>query len=133
MTMSGTKRVLLGVSLTVALSSGVAPGLLMAGDEENPIPPSKAAAIKPDAPAPGLTERERWLLDRVDQLERRVADLESKRDPAAASAAGAPAAEPVSANTAMSAVAVANPGITHTSNTANSNSLPNESVAVCGA
>jgi Putative beta-barrel porin-2, OmpL-like. bbp2 len=131
MTMSGTKRVLLGVSLAVALSSGVAPGLLMAGDEEKPHP-SKATPVKLDAPAPGLTERERWLLDRVDQLERRVADLESKRDPAAASAAVAPAAEPVSANTAMSAVAVANPGITHTSNTANSNSLPNESVAVGG-
>src|SRR5438105_2008803 len=40
-------------------------------------PPAKRVAAKVDAPAP-LTERERWLLDRVEELEKRVADLESK-------------------------------------------------------
>ncbi|HET6931855.1 MAG TPA: outer membrane beta-barrel protein [Candidatus Acidoferrum sp.] len=36
---------------------------------------SKPAESKPEA---GLTDRERWLLERVEQLEKRVADLESK-------------------------------------------------------
>jgi len=42
-----------------------------------------------DAPAP-LTERERWLLDRVEQLEKRVADLESKGRDAEAPASAPP-------------------------------------------
>lgn len=111
MTLFGRKRVLLWVSLTVALSSGVAPGLLIAGDEEKASPPAKAAPIKPDAPSPGLTERERWLLDRVEQLEKRVADLESKGNPTAVRAADASPAQPVSANAATSAVAAATPSI----------------------
>ncbi len=40
---------------------------------------SAASAAKPEAPAP-LTERERMLLDRVEQLERRVEELEMKSD-----------------------------------------------------
>jgi hypothetical protein len=36
------------------------------------------SATKVDAPAPGLTERERWLLERVEQLEKRVSELEAK-------------------------------------------------------
>ena len=42
---------------------------------------SKTATVKPapeSKPEAGLTERERWLLERVEQLEKRVADLESK-------------------------------------------------------
>src|SRR6267143_797337 len=132
MTMFGKKRVLLGVSLAVALSSGVAPGLLMAGDEEKPNPPSKAAPIKPDAPAPGLTERERWLLERVDQLEKRVADLESRGNAASASAAGASAAQPASANAAASAIAVGTPSVSAGATTPNSDSLSNERAAVGG-
>ena len=46
-------------------------------------PPAKPA-VKVEAPAP-LTERERRLLDRVEQLEKRVADLEGKAQPVAAS------------------------------------------------
>src|SRR5438128_1328057 len=38
-------------------------------------PPAKRVAAKVDAPAP-LTERERWLLDRVEELEKRVADVD---------------------------------------------------------
>src|SRR5690348_5551157 len=64
---------------------GVAPNALFAGDDkdaEKKTETAKATATKPsagkiDAPAP-LTERERWLLDRVEQLEKRVADLEAK-------------------------------------------------------
>ena len=44
---------------------------------------AKPAVVKMDAPA-GLTERERMLLDRVEELEKRVADLEASREPAAA-------------------------------------------------
>ena len=139
MIMFGTKRVLLWVSLAIALSSSVAPGLLMAGDEEKSNPPSKAAPVKLDAPAPGLTERERWLLDRVDQLEKRVADLESKGNPTAAPTADA-AAHSASTNAAASPVlaaapnnvAGANPSITHSPNSANSSSLSNESVVAGG-
>jgi hypothetical protein len=43
----------------------------------------KSATKKVDAPTP-LTDRERWLLDRVEQLEKRVADLESKDSSSAA-------------------------------------------------
>jgi Putative beta-barrel porin-2, OmpL-like. bbp2 len=59
---------------------------------DSPAKTESAAAktpAKPDAPAP-LTERERWLLDRVEQLEKRVADLESKGQDSAPSA-GEPA------------------------------------------
>jgi hypothetical protein len=41
---------------------------------------SSPANANIEAPAP-LTERERWLLDRVEQLEKRVADLESVSHP----------------------------------------------------
>jgi hypothetical protein len=47
-------------------------------------------AAKPDAPAPGLTPREQWMLDRIEQLEKRVAELESKT-PGSASATAKPA------------------------------------------
>ncbi len=132
MTWFGRNRQLLWIFLAVALSSSVAPGLLTADDEGNAHTPSKAAPIKPDAPAPGLTERERWLLDRVEQLEKRVADLESKRNPAAAPATDASAAQPPSTNTATSAVTAANSSIIPRPTLASSNSLSNDRVAVLG-
>ena len=49
---------------------------------------SATGAAKPAAP-PELTERERWLLDRVEQLEKRVAELEGKRSAESAEAASA--------------------------------------------
>jgi hypothetical protein len=64
---------------------------------------AKAAANKMDAPAP-LTERERWLLDRVEQLEKRVTELESRSNQKA-TAPDAIAAQPVSVG-----VAAASPG-----------------------
>jgi len=48
-------------------------------------PTAKAAPARPEAAAAGLTERERMLLDRVEQLEKRVAELEAKGAPSAAS------------------------------------------------
>ncbi len=42
---------------------------------------------KPNAPpATGLTEREQWMLERIEQLEKRVAELESKEPNATATA-----------------------------------------------
>src|SRR6267143_5428089 len=99
MTLFGVKRVLLWIFLAVVLSGSMAPGLLIADDSKDNTP-SKAAPIKPDAPAPGLTERERWLLDRVEQLEKRVADLESRGNPSAAT--GASASQPAAPNPATS-------------------------------
>src|ERR1700689_2239158 len=48
------------------------------GNKNDPAAPTSAKPTKPDAPAPGLTERERMLLDRVEKLEKRVAELEAK-------------------------------------------------------
>jgi hypothetical protein len=58
-------------------------------------PPAKPtpAKVKVDTPAPGLTERERWLLDEVEELKKRVAELEAKSNTPAAPVA-APAAIP---------------------------------------
>jgi Putative beta-barrel porin-2, OmpL-like. bbp2 len=106
------------------LCAAAIPGQALADDKGKSDPPAKATApsdapaksmaaneaaakpapIKMDAPAPGLTERERWLLDRVELLEKRVAELESKGSPtaapAAASAVEAVAAQPASPNAA---------------------------------
>jgi hypothetical protein len=109
--------------IAALLYASTNPRLLLADDDKDKnTTPAKAAAAKPDAPAP-LTERERMLLDRVEQLEKRVADLEANK-PAEASpvalvgpaetgavAAGVPAANttalnggsPASTNAAKSA------------------------------
>jgi hypothetical protein len=49
----------------------------------------------PAKPANGLTEREQWMLDRIEQLEKRVAELESKEG-GSATAAAKPAAPALS-------------------------------------
>jgi hypothetical protein len=76
-------------------------------------PPAKpAVAVKVEAPAP-LTERERLLLDRVEQLEKRVADLEGKgTPPGAASGADAAAVQPAATTPVASTAGVAAPGTT---------------------
>jgi hypothetical protein len=56
----------------------VPPASLADDDKDKKNPPTKATAAKTDAPAAGLTEREKMLLDRVEQLEKRVAELEAK-------------------------------------------------------
>jgi hypothetical protein len=58
---------------------------------------SKPSVTKPaeNKPEAGLTDRERWLLERVEQLEKRVLDLESKdAKPAAEAAVREKGAEP---------------------------------------
>jgi len=64
-----------------------------ADDDSKNQPPAKPASVKVDAPAP-LTERERQLLDRVEQLEERMAELEAKGQPAAPSSREAAAPQP---------------------------------------
>ena len=76
--------------------------------------PTKGAPAKSDAPAP-LTERERMLLDRVEQLEKRVAELEAKQPAGAAQPAPKEPSESrataagVSATTPATAATVAQP------------------------
>ena len=68
-------------------------------------------ALATPPPTPGLTEREQWMMDRIEQLEKRVAELESKAPGAtvANSAASAPTASvPASA---APGIAAATPGV----------------------
>jgi hypothetical protein len=102
------------------------PGFASADDNDENEASAKPAAAKMEAPAP-LTARERWLLDRVEQLEKRVADLESKGDPNATSAADASAAQPVSANPATSAASPDTPSMPPGTKAPNSESLSNDS------
>jgi hypothetical protein len=108
------KRVSIFIVLTVLLYTLAAPARLRANDEKDKNPPSaKTAPAKPDAPAP-LTERERMLLDRVEQLEKRVAELETKgvpsAAPSAASAAEVVALRPNFADTVTATVTPAERG-----------------------
>ena len=66
--------------------------LLAYDEKDKSSPPAKAVPVKPDAPAP-MTERERMLLDRVEQLEKRMAELEAKQPAGASPAAPAGPAE----------------------------------------
>jgi hypothetical protein len=93
--------------------------------------PAKGVAAKVDAPAP-LTERERWLLDRVEQLEKRVADLESKDNSNPSPTLDATAAPLSSASPTASDVAAAAPSITAGSTPANPDSLSNGRAAAVG-
>jgi hypothetical protein len=79
------------LAITLLCSCAV-PATSFADDKDTTSPPAKAAPAKPESPAP-LTERERWMLDRMEQLEKRVAELESK---ASAPAAPVPASQPAS-------------------------------------
>jgi len=100
-------------------------------DNGNSEPPAKRVAAKVDAPAP-LTERERWLLNRVEQLEKRVAGLESKDNSNTSPAADASAAQLSSATAAASDVAAAAPRATAGATPANSDSVSNDRVAASG-
>ena len=86
-------------------------------------------ASKPDAPAPGLTEREQWMLDRIEQLEKRVAELESK-GPSAPSSVGTRPVAPTAGGESTSAATVSptSPGASPA--TAASNATPGYSSSV---
>jgi Putative beta-barrel porin-2, OmpL-like. bbp2 len=70
------ERRALAVPLMLVLGVGLYSGRVSADGEGKDGPP-KAKAAKIEAPSP-LTERERLLLDRLEQLEQRVAELEAK-------------------------------------------------------
>jgi len=101
--------------MLLAASCGSAfPIVAFADDNGRGEPPAQPAAVpKIEAPAP-LTERERWLLDRVEQLEKRVAELEVKGNLPAAPAASASATQPASSAaidpSSRATVAAAAPG-----------------------
>jgi hypothetical protein len=117
----------------IAVSCGTAvPVFAFRDDDGKKEPPAKpAAAAKIEAPAP-LTERERWLLDRVEQLEKRVADIESKGNPTAAPAVEAAAPLPAATKAAAPSVAAAAPSIATGVTPANSDPLSNDRAAAVG-
>src|SRR5215469_3063284 len=93
---SSAPVLLLAVFCMIAL-----PGRSLAdgsGDKKgSDAPAAKSTPTKLDAPAPGLTEREQWLLNRVEQLEKRVAELETKSQTSAGWSIGA-TPQPAAAN-----------------------------------
>ena len=91
-------------SLTI-LCMSIGPGRVFADDGA---PSGTAAPAKMDAPKPGLTEREQYLLDRVEQLERRVEELESKAGHPAA--LGTTVLQPPTSGTKDAANSAATPG-----------------------
>ncbi len=95
----GQKWGFVGLLLAGLLYSSAVPGVVRADGKDGDTPSAKTDTAKPgaaktEAPAP-LTERERWMLDRMEQLEKRVAELEAKGQPAAPSS-GEPAGSPPS-------------------------------------
>src|SRR5713101_6849097 len=122
------------ILLATLLCASMVPDRLLADDKDTSNPPSKSAPAKSDAakieaPAP-LTERERWLLDRVELLEKRVVELETKGSSPAAPAAAAPSSQPGSLSSSTSTVAPSAASVTPAPSAAgaNSNVIPAEKV-----
>jgi Putative beta-barrel porin-2, OmpL-like. bbp2 len=108
--------------LVVILCVSIVPGRVFADDGT---PSGTASPVKMDAPKPGLTEREQYLLDRVEQLERRVEELESKSaQPAAEPAASQPTSGAANNNAIPGGTAVT-PVTGASTNTISSSSLSN--------
>ena len=112
------------------LCASIVPNRLLADDKDSSNPPSKSAPAKSDASKieapPPLTERERWLLDRVELLEKRVAELETKSNSPAAATAAAPFSQPASLSPTSSSVAASAAGVSPapTATEANANVIP---------
>jgi hypothetical protein len=124
------KRVVSLVLVTV-LCVGTIPVSASTDDAGKSERPAKPVVAKVDAPAP-LTERERWLLDRVEELEKRVADLESKGKPSESPAADPSAAQPGAVNAPTSVAAAATPSGALEPTPANSDALSNNRAAAVG-
>src|SRR5215472_11453209 len=121
----GNKRNFLWLLLVVLICCNGVPRFAFADDDkESSNSTAKPAPVKIENPAPGLTERERWLLDRVEQLEKRVAELEAKGQPATAAALVSQTAtvnviaQPASANVAAPS------GTAETTAAASTNAVP---------
>jgi hypothetical protein len=78
-------------------------------DKKASNPPAKPAAAKVESPAP-LTEREQYLLDQLEELKKRVAELESKAGSSVVPAAAAPTPQPASSTLASPSAATSNMG-----------------------
>src|ERR1700719_94089 len=104
---SDSKRKFTRLCLVTILCVTIAPGLVFADDGT---PSGATSPVKLDTPKPGLTEREQYLLDRVEQLERRVEELESKGSQPSAPAA--PISQPGTLGTKDSANSAATSGAT---------------------
>jgi hypothetical protein len=117
--LSGDRKIT-SLCFTILLVLSI-PGFVLADGKDGNPPADKSGAHKVDAPAP-LTERERWLLDRVEELEKRVADLESKGSSAAAPSANSASTKPE-----------ANPALTATPAAAGPNSSAAETASVSPA
>ena len=82
-------------------AAALAPALMADGDKDGKnTAPSRAFADQREGAAGGLTEREGLLLHRVEQLEKRVAELEAKSVRAAAAALEASTAHSISVSNA---------------------------------
>src|SRR6266403_6156606 len=103
-------KIVVSLMLVGLFLESTIPVFASADDNGKGEPSAKRVAAKVDAPAP-LTERERWLLDRVEQLEKRVADLESKDNSVKSPAADASVAKLSSSIPAASDVAAVTPSI----------------------
>ena len=122
---------LVSLILAAVFCGSAVPVVASADDGKGEPPAQPAAAAKIEAPAP-LTERERWLLDRVEQLEKRVADLESKGNPTTLPVGDASPAQPASANATPSAAGAASSSLVSGATPAHSDALSNSRVAVLG-
>jgi len=97
-------------------------------DDGKAVSDSKPAAVKPvseSKPEAGLTDRERWLLERVEQLEKRVADLESKDAKPAVETSAVPGAGISNGMASTAKSAVSAPSATLTS--ASASAVPSSS------
>jgi hypothetical protein len=119
--------------LVALLFASLAPNRLLADEKDSSAPPAKSAPAKPDSPAP-LTERERWMLDRMEQLEKRVAELESRSSAPAAPAGPASSSQPGSLSPTASAAVASAAGVTPalTAAEANANVIPAGKVVASG-
>src|SRR5216683_1718183 len=127
----GVMKGVVSLMLVTVLCGGTIPVVASTDDNEKSERTSKPAAAKMEGPAP-LTERERWLLDRVEELEKRVADLESKGKPSESPAADASAPPPGAVSAPTTVAAAATPSIAPGATSANPESPSNDRVAAVG-
>src|ERR1700719_1170296 len=121
-------KIVVALALVTVFYGSTIPVFASTDDNGKSEPPAKRVAAKVDAPAP-LTERERWLLDRVEELEKRVADLESKGTPAPARAESASAVQPPSVSATTSGSPAAAPSVTAGATPANAGPVSGDRVA----
>ncbi len=121
-----------------SLALGLLVGGAVRADDDNKDaaakPASTAKAPATGQPGAGLTDRERWLLERVEQLEKRVTELEAKdgtphAETAAGEQPGQPARSAPPAATAVAATATANAApAAETGSVAGANGTPGPSI-----